>query len=76
MKRKVNCLNTSHSAYDATLTESNGVKMDSYIQILCRFQKSERKLPPLSPLSTQKSPFTPVPPKDEKKILWVVKGDF
>ena len=25
--------------------------MDSFIQILCRFQKSKRKVPPLSPLS-------------------------
>ena len=32
--------------------------MDSYIQILCRFQKCKRKVPPPSPLSTQKSPFT------------------
>ena len=32
--------------------------MDSYIQILCRFQKSKRKIPPPSPLSTKKSPFT------------------
>ena len=37
--------------------------MDSYIQILCRFQKSKRKVPPPSPLSTQKSPFTP--PKED-----------
>jgi hypothetical protein len=28
--------------------------MDSYIQILCRFQKSKRKVPPPSPLSTKK----------------------
>jgi hypothetical protein len=33
--------------------------MDSYIQILCRFQKSKRKVPPPSPLSNEKSPFTP-----------------
>ena len=33
--------------------------MDSYIQILCRFQKSKRKIPPRSPLSDEKSPFTP-----------------
>ena len=37
--------------------------MDSYNQILCRFQKIKRKVPPPSPLSTQKSPFTP-PKKD------------
>ena len=39
--------------------------MDSYIQILCRFQKSKKKVPPPSPLSNEKSPF---PPKDEKKF--------
>ena len=33
--------------------------IDSYIQILCQFQKSKQKGPPPSPLSTQKSPFTP-----------------
>ena len=38
--------------------------MDSYIQILCRFQKSKRKFPSPSPLSNEKSPFTPS--KDEK----------
>ena len=48
--------------------------MDSYIQILCRFQKCKRKVPPPSPLSTQKSPFTP--PKDEKNLPLGVKGDF
>ena len=32
--------------------------MDSNIQILCRFQKCKRKVPPLSLLSTQKLPFT------------------
>jgi hypothetical protein len=37
--------------------------MDSYIQILCRFQKSKRKVPPPSPLSNEKSPFTP--PKED-----------
>ena len=37
--------------------------MDSYIQILCRFQKSKRKIPSPSPLSTKKSPFTP--PKED-----------
>ena len=30
--------------------------MDSCIQILCKFQKSKRKDPPPSLLSTQKSP--------------------
>ena len=40
--------------------------MDSYIQILCRFQKSKRKVPPPSPLSNEKSPFTP--PKDKKNL--------
>ena len=33
--------------------------MDSYIQILCRFQKSERKVPPPSQPYSKKSPFTP-----------------
>ena len=33
--------------------------MDSYIQILGRFKTSKQKLPPPSPLNTQKSPFTP-----------------
>ena len=32
--------------------------MDSYIQILCRFQKCKRKVPPLLLLSNEKSPFT------------------
>ena len=42
--------------------------MDSCIQILYRFQKSMRKLPPLYPLSTQKSPFTP----QRKKMFMLV----
>ena len=33
--------------------------MDSYIQILCRFQKSKKEVPPPSPLSNEKSPLTP-----------------
>ena len=33
--------------------------MDSYIQILCRFQKCKQKVPPPSLLSNEKSPFTP-----------------
>ena len=37
---------TSHSAYDTMLTESNGVTIDGYIQILCRFLKSKVKVPP------------------------------
>ena len=45
-------LYTSHTAYVATSTESDEVKsMDSYIQILCRFQ---RKVPPPFTLSTKK----------------------
>ena len=52
--------------------------MDSYIQILCRFQKSKQKVPPPSLPCTKKSLFTT--PKDEKKIsfFWEggVKGDF
>ena len=41
--------------------------MDSYIQILCRFQKCKQKVPPPSLLNNEKSPFTP-PPKDEKNL--------
>ena len=37
--------------------------MNSYIQILCRFQKCKRKVPPPSLLSNEKSPFTP--PKED-----------
>ena len=40
--------------------------MDSYVQILCRFQKSKQKVPPLSVPYTKKSPFTPT--KDEKNF--------
>ena len=40
--------------------------MDSYIQILCRFQKSKQKVPPPSLPCTKKSPFTPR--KDEKNL--------
>jgi hypothetical protein len=32
--------------------------MDSHIQILCRFQKCKRKVPPPSLLSNEKSPFS------------------
>ena len=48
--------------------------MDSYIQILLRFQKCKQKVPPPSLLSNEKSPFTP-----QRKIfliLWGIKGDF
>ena len=48
--------------------------MDSYIQILCRFQKSKLKIPPPSPLSTQKSPFTP--PKEDFSHPLGGKGCF
>ena len=34
--------------------------MDSYIQILCRFRKCKRKVPPPSLLNNEKSPFTPI----------------
>jgi hypothetical protein len=34
--------------------------MDSYIQILCRSQKSKQKIPPLSLPCTKKSPFTKI----------------
>ena len=49
------------------------------MQILCRFQKSKRKVPPLSPFSTKKSPFTS--PKDEKGVKgeggqWTVEELF
>ena len=37
--------------------------MDYYHQIFCRFRKCKRKVPPPSPLSTQKLPFTP--PKED-----------
>ena len=51
--------------------------IDSYIQIVCRFQKSKQQVPPPSPLSNEKSPFTP--PKDEKKFplggFSLLKGD-
>ena len=33
--------------------------MDSYIQILCRFQKCKQKVLPPSLLNNEKSPFTP-----------------
>ena len=47
--------------------------MDSYIQILCRFQKSKQKVPPPSLLSNEKSPFAT--PKDEKTEE-LVHSDF
>ena len=34
--------------------------MDSYIQILCRFQKCKRKVPPPSLLCNEKSPISKV----------------
>ena len=37
--------------------------MDYYHQIFCRFRKCKQKVPPPSPLSTQKLPFTP--PKED-----------
>ena len=40
--------------------------MDSYIQILYRFQQCKQNVPPLSLLSNEKSPF--IPPKDEKNL--------
>ena len=42
---------TSHSAYVAMPTKSHGVK----IQILSRFQKCKRKVPPPSLLNNEKS---------------------
>ena len=55
------------------------ISMDSYIQILCRFQKCKQKVPPLLLLSNENSPFTPT--KEDfsnpfssiyDKNLWVV----
>ena len=48
--------------------------MDSYIQILCRFQKSKLKFPPPSLPCTENAHFTPQ--KRERILLWEVKGDF
>ena len=59
--------NTSHSAYDATSTESNGVKIDGskfYVD-------SKGKFPRPSPLSTKKSPFTP-----QRKIFLILWGEW
>ena len=42
--------------------------MDSYIQILCKFQKYKQKVPPPLLLYKEKSPFTPQ--KDEKNLPW------
>ena len=49
--------------------------MDSYIQILCRFQKSKQKVPPPPPFSTQKSPFT-TPKEDFSPPLGGIKDNF
>ena len=49
--------------------------MDSYIQILCRFQKSKQKVPPPSLPCTKKSPFTPQRMR-KKSSFGGVKGDF
>ena len=48
--------------------------MDSYIQILCRFQKWKRKVPPPSLLSTQKSPFYALTLKRKNSAL--TQDDF
>ena len=48
--------------------------MDSYIQILYRFQKCEQKFPPQPLLSNKKSPFGLYPPKDEKNLPLGGKG--
>ena len=48
--------------------------MESYIQILCRFQKCRQKVPPLLLLSNEKSSFSP--PKNEKNLPMGVKGDY
>ena len=47
--------------------------MDSYIQILCRFQKCKRKFPPPSLLSNEKSPFTP-PKVEHGRLLQVLNS--
>ena len=50
--------------------------MDSYIQILCRFQKSKRKVPPPSPPFTKKSPKEDFShPLEEEGELLVIKSD-
>ena len=46
--------------------------MDSYIQILCRFQKCIQKVPPPSLPCTKKSTFNPPLPQDEKNLPWVI----
>ena len=51
--------------------------MDYYHQILCRFWKCKRKVPPPSLLSNEKSPFTPPHPKGwEKSSFGWGKGQF
>ena len=49
--------------------------MDYYHQIFCRFRKCKRKVPPPSPLSIQKSPFTP-PKEDFSHDLAIVQLYF
>jgi hypothetical protein len=46
--------------------------MDSYIQILCRLQKSMQKVPPPSLPCTKKSPTNPPAPPPQGRV----KGDF
>jgi hypothetical protein len=41
--------------------------MDSYIQIICRFQKCKQKVPPPLLLSNEKSPFNP--PKEDFSLM-------
>ena len=49
--------------------------MDSYIQILCRFQKSEQKVPPPSLPCFKKITFYPLKGR-EKLSFEGVKDDF
>jgi hypothetical protein len=46
--------------------------MDSYIPILCRFQKCQRKVPPPSLFRNEKSPFTPL--KEDFSHPWSKQG--
>ena len=63
------CKCTSHSAYDAMSTESNGVEIDGFFhQILCRFPKSEQKVHPPPLPWTKKLPLSS--PKDKKNLPW------
>ena len=49
--------------------------MDSYIQILCIFQKWKRKVPPPLLLSNEKSPFNP-PKEDFSHLIYLLLSAF